>query len=69
MSEMYNPFSGTTLADRWYLKRKAPTGKVAHLLHPVTFTALCSAPHCNWEWVDEMDRIKTCQKCARMAKR
>lgn len=69
MGELYNPFQGTVLADTWYLKRKSPTGKVAHLIHPVTFAAICGAPHCSWEWVEEHSPVSMCQKCRKLAKK
>ena len=62
-----NPLAGTSLQELWYLKRKSPGGKVAHLIDPVTLQALCPAPHCRWLYVDEQKPINTCVKCAGIA--
>lgn len=61
--EIYNPMEGTALAADWFLKRRAPGGKVVHLLNPVHFGALCSAPHCVWQWVPESNSYPLCKKC------
>lgn len=62
-----NPLAGTDLQELWYYKRKSPGGKVIHLIDPVSFYALCSAPHCRWLYVDEQRPLKTCVKCAGIA--
>lgn len=67
MYEIMNPLRGTVLANSWYLKRKANRGRVAHLIHPVSLFALCGAPHCYWQWVEEGSSIATCVKCSRVA--
>ena len=69
MEEIYNYLEGTSLADLWYLRRKSPTGRVTHLIHPVTLNAICGAAHCDWTWVDSTDNIKECQKCLRAARK
>lgn len=68
MYEILNPLRGTVLADSWYLKRKSNKGRVAHLIHPVSLNALCGAPHCFWQWVEEESKIATCTKCAKIAR-
>lgn len=67
MYEILNPMRGTVLADSWFLKRKAARGRVAHLIHPVSLYALCGAPHCYWQWVEEKSPVPVCAKCHRAA--
>ena len=67
MDTSANPFAGTSLHDMWYLKRRAPKGKVAHLLNPENFGALCAAPHCKWQWIYEDKPINVCTKCKAVA--
>jgi hypothetical protein len=64
MDKPYNPFAGTSLSDTWYLKRRAPGGKVAHFIDPIGFGPLCGAPlRRDWEYVSEEKSTRMCAKC------
>jgi hypothetical protein len=60
----YNPLAGTSLSDSWYLKRKAPNGRVTHLIDPIGLGPLCDSPlRDDWVYVPEEDNLRTCSKC------
>lgn len=62
MDQPYNPWAGTSFSDGWFLKRKAPGGRVAHLFHPVNFSPLCgTSQRDDWLFVDS--KVKVCVKC------
>lgn len=60
----YNPFAGTDLSGIWFLYRKAPGGKVIHVIHPVGLAPLCGAPlRRDWEYAPEDKPRRMCSKC------
>jgi hypothetical protein len=64
MDSPYNPCAGTSLSASWYLKRKAPGGKVAHYIDPVGLGPLCGARlRRDWEYVPEDYPVRMCSKC------
>jgi hypothetical protein len=62
-----NPFAGTSFHDMWYLKRKAPNGRTAHLIDPITLSALCGYLHCQWMFVSEEKKLSVCVRCRGVA--
>lgn len=64
MDKPYNPMAGTSLSHLWYLKRKAPGGRVVHLIDPVGLGPLCdTAPRKDWVFVPEESSTRMCAKC------
>jgi hypothetical protein len=64
MDTPYNPAAGTSFSDGWYYRRKAPRGRVVHLIDPVGLGPLCDEPlRKDWIYVPEEVTLKLCVKC------